>query len=110
MKAGERKRLLAVKEGPCVACIQRELYNFPCDAHHLKSGDRRRGHEYTIGLCAWHHRAEPGSMGHKEAREVLGPSLAEGSRPFHDEFGSDESLLELQAGILDRLHKIWSIV
>ena len=56
---------------------------------------------YGVGLCAWHHRGVPENFSHAEAREILGPSLAEGSRPFHDEFGSDEELLEIQEFILD---------
>lgn len=109
MNKGDRKHILAVKEGPCVACIQRNIYNDPCEAHHLKDGDRRRGHRFTLGLCSWHHRGEPGNMTTKEATEVLGPSLAKGSRPFHAEFGSDDDLLEIQGAILDKLNSIGSI-
>lgn len=83
-----------------MACVQRGLYRTPCDYHHFKSGDRRRGDEFGVGLCVWHHRGHPENMTHSEARKVLGPSLAEGSRPFHDEFGSDDELLEIQEEIL----------
>lgn len=92
-----------------MACIQRGIYNAPCEAHHTKSGDRRRGHKFVVGLCEWHHRAIPVNATHQEAREILGPSLAEGSRPFHDEFGSDDDLLEMQGAVLEAMHKTGSI-
>ena len=38
-----------------------------------------------------------------EHRERLGPSLAEGSVPFHDHFGDDEALLRMSAAALEGL-------
>jgi hypothetical protein len=59
----------------------------------------------VIGLCGWHHRAEPWA-GQPIAwcRQSLGPSLAEGSKPFHEFFGSDEELLAIQARLLEKYH------
>lgn len=42
-----------------------------------------------------------GGVTHEYFRRVYGPSLAEGSKPFRHEFGSDEFLLEMQNRILD---------
>lgn len=96
----EAARLDAIKNGLCVACFLRGIdkseYGTP-DAHHLLSGGKRIGHMATIGLCIWHHRAMPiGGKSHKYCREYYGPSLAEGSKPFHHEFGSDVELFKIQ--------------
>lgn len=95
----------AVKLGPCMAClvladrglIARHLANGPCDAHHLLSGGIRRGHLYTIGLCAWHHRRVP-DWGYMvpDMLETFGPSLLDGSKAFREMFGTDDELLERQ--------------
>lgn len=94
------------KEGLCVACWVRSKQPdrpwqfFPvtgCDFHHFKSGNVRRGHLFGVGLCGWHHR----SLLHfgctnNEMRETFGPSLMDGSRLFHDFYGSDDELLAVQ--------------
>lgn len=97
----EAKRMASVKEGPCLACYLRGMASHGVEAHHLLSGNKRIGHMATVGLCAWHHRAVPfWGMTHAECREEFGPSLAEGSKPFHAAFGSDAELLELQNRLL----------
>lgn len=98
-------RIEAVKMGPCMAClvlvgrgqIDRHKADGPCDYHHLKSGNIRRGHDFGIGLCGWHHRALP-DWAHTppDMREAYGPSLMDGSRRFRETFGSDDELLALQ--------------
>jgi hypothetical protein len=98
-KADEARRS-AIHAGHCMACYQRGidlrgqgLVQF----HHLLSGGRRIGHQATIGLCCWHHMAQPFfGYSHEEMRDEYGPSLAEGSKPFHAVFGSDEVLLRMQ--------------
>lgn len=101
----ERAHIERIKHGLCVCCVR----NMPrglqradqegCDAHHVLSGGKRRGHLYTLGLCPWHHRGIcPGIYpGTAAATRALGPSLANGSKPFHDTYGTDDQLLELQA-------------
>lgn len=101
----EQARFDRIKSGPCMACIQRGIDQTGqgiVEVHHLLSGGRRRGHMFTIGLCAWSHRAYVWHDGitHAYCRKVYGPSLAEGSRPFHNEFGSDDYLLQLQEEFL----------
>ncbi|MGP1667490.1 MAG: Ref family recombination enhancement nuclease [Rhodanobacter sp.] len=56
------------------------------EVHHLLSGNRRIGHQDTLPLCPHHHRA---------IGKGLGPSLANGSKPFHAEYGSDQELLAM---------------
>lgn len=93
----EAARMDAIKHGPCVACHQRGLPSYCPEIHHLLSGGRRIGHLATVGLCAWHHRAVIafGCTG-ADMRSHFGPSLNEGSKPFHAEFGSDADLLAYQ--------------
>ena len=101
----EQARIDAIKAGPCIACLQRghDVTGMGLvEAHHLLSGGRRIGHMATVGLCIWHHRAVVFDFhSHAEMREHYGPSLAEGSRPFHREFGSDAELLAMQNGYLE---------
>ena len=105
----EAARIVAVKEGPCIACstlVERGLLaawkaQGPCDYHHLKSGNVRRGHEFGIALCGWHHRGLVDfGCTHAEMRDHYGPSLMDGSRLFHETFGSDDELLARQNKIL----------
>lgn len=99
----EAARIVAVKEGPCLACLIRNGEEIlGCDAHHLLSGGRRIGHMATIGLCAWHHRgvpdeATPASL----MRQELGPSLMDGSLRFMQEYGPNHILLEKQNRLLE---------
>lgn len=100
----EQARFDAIKTGNCMACMQRGIdvsRQGLVQVHHLLSGSRRIGHMATVGLCYWHHLGGPyWGMTHEEMRDHYGPSLAEGSRPFRAEFGSDAELLEMQDGIL----------
>ena len=70
----------------CIACRLLGHYSVP-EVHHLKSGNRRRGHQFTVPLCPAHHR----QVGWNEA--MHGPSLARSPRKFHAMFGTDEELL-----------------
>lgn len=102
----ESAYIVACKEGLCVACWIRSKQPdcpwqfFPvtgCDFHHFKSGNVRRGHLFGVGLCGWHHRSLLHfGCTHKEMRDTFGPSLMDGSRLFHDFYGSDDELLAVQ--------------
>jgi hypothetical protein len=93
----EADRIVAAKEGPCVACFRLLVpAQYGNDYHHLKSGNIRRGHRYGIALCGWHHRGLTGENSHEYMRHALGPSLMDGSRLFHETYGSDDELLALQ--------------
>lgn len=102
----EAARMDAVKRAGCLCCIARGYPHDPdgsvVDAHHLLSGGIRRGHSYTVGLCIWHHAGRLIVQGwsHADHRARLGPSLAEGSEPFHEAFGDDAALEEMQAELL----------
>lgn len=88
----------AIHAGNCMACAQLGLDRSGSGAvqwHHT-AGKKR--HDLTVGLCLWHHAGRPWERdrGHDWCRENLGPSLAGGSKPFHDRFGSDAELLAMQ--------------
>jgi len=91
-KTNEIARWLRFPEIGCVACQKIGVFNPQADVHHLLSGNRRRGHLYTIPLCPWHHRGV-GNRYADRGRD-MGPSLAHGSKPFREMFGSDDELLE----------------
>lgn len=105
----EACRIEICKSGPCMACLvlvdRGELSPWmaqgPSDYHHLLGGSRRRGHRYGVGLCGWHHRGLVDfGCSHAEMRETYGPSLMDGSKLFHAEFGSDEELLARQDSLI----------
>ncbi|WP_271678862.1 Ref family recombination enhancement nuclease [Thermomonas mangrovi] len=91
-----------VKKIGCLCCMAKG-YRWDEDgplaeAHHLLSGGIRRGHLFTVGLCAWHHRGVKAVDGWSIPmhRRKLGPSLMDGSVTFRAAFGDDESLLGWQ--------------
>lgn len=96
----EVARFDAIREVGCIVC--REFYRMCAGAeiHHLtvggRHGQKRRGHEFTIGLCPYHHR------GHCQDREplYLGPSYALQPKRFREMFGQDDELLALQKRLL----------
>lgn len=89
----------SVKRLGCCACWQLGQFS-PSEVHHLnlggKAGQKRRGHEFTIPLCPWHHRGDFSAFGSRAIAERLaGPSFALQSRLFRERFGDDEFLLGL---------------
>lgn len=98
----EAARMSAIKDGPCIACHKLGIPSRWPEIHHMLSGNRRRGHMATVGLCQWHHRGvpEPGWAG-LQMLTRLGPSLANGSKPFRAMFGTDDELLDYQNRLLD---------
>lgn len=102
----EKARMARLKEIGCVACIQRlqglmAVCGF--EVHHLLSGNKRRGHAFTIPLCSWHHRGQCGHLWTtKQAEALLGPSLALRSKKFHETYGSDNELLALTNELLEK--------
>ena len=100
----EKARMDKLKEmGQCVACYQIGIHGRGyIQIHHLLSGNRRIGHMASVSLCEWHHLGRS-EMGRAEAERVLGPSLANGSKPFRAKFGSDMELLALQNALLGEM-------
>lgn len=99
--AEQQARFVQMKRLGCVACwlggYWARTKRMPGEVHHLLSGNRRIGHDFTIILDAWHHRGEPDEGKTKSwMAEHYGPSLALQSKEFHRVFGSDSFLLEAQ--------------
>ena len=71
----------------------------------------RDGHEHTYSSCEWHHfgtplenwRGQPGHLG--GAKQVtmglLGPSFAQGRKPFEAFFGREELLVRIASYLVD---------
>jgi len=75
---------------------------YGCEYNHVKSGNIRIGHGHGYSLCLWHHRRQPqpntpqDGMDFKMLTRVYGPSLLDGSRLFHEIYGTDSELIEQQ--------------
>lgn len=79
----------------------------PATIHHFtvggKHGQKRRGHDFTIGLNEWSHPGNPLTAygwTAKDCERILGPSYALSPSAFRERFGSDDELLALQNAIL----------
>lgn len=103
----------ACKLRPCVICTLRCSWGVLAPGrvfrygqfHHFKSGNIRRGHMYGICLCDWHHNGNPPEgVTHEEANRIWGTPLAGrfgGSALFHQTYGTQEELLEVQQFLLE---------
>jgi hypothetical protein len=81
----------------CIAC-KLSLRSSQAQIHHLNegghAGQKRRGADFTIPLCPWHHQGiPPDPMTVKQAEAYYGPSLAYAPRAFREKYGSDNKLL-----------------
>ena len=104
-------RFRRLREMGCIACWMRGDLGVPPEIHHLnfdgKAGQKRRGDEFTIPLCRWHHQGDRGlyqTAG--AARADIGPSLKLHSRAFRETYGSDDSLLAKVNGIIFQLDEL----
>lgn len=105
----EAARIVDSKEGPCIPCVVwAALGNMDAadiadggDYDHKKSGNVRRGHAAGFCSCGWHHRGLVGEGWTRDGmRNHFGPSLTDGSRLFHNTYGSDDHLIALQTALL----------
>jgi hypothetical protein len=70
---------------------------YGCDYNHCKSGNIRRGHMQGYALCVHHHRKHPmPGLTTLGTLQEYGPSMMDGSRLFHETYGTDDELIELQ--------------
>jgi len=83
----------------CIACLLTgvRMTRVP-EVHHLNEGGyhggKRRGHDFTIGLCGWHHQGIPPVLMALTARINLGPSHKLHKMAFRARYGTDDQLLE----------------
>lgn len=95
----QERRFRAIKEIGCLACRQLGYYDVPGEAHHLLNG-YRRGDEYSVSLCQYHHRNVT-ELDKETAYRILGPSLATNKKEFIERFGTDEELLSTQNKLIE---------
>ena len=111
MTAEESARVMQAKETVCVPCyVWARNGNMPLSDvarisqyDHSKSGNIRRGHGKGFASCLWHHQGrleQPDCWTHAAMRAHFGPSLMDGSRLFHETYGSDDELIALQDELL----------
>ena len=100
-------RFEAIHRLGCIAARQRGVI-LPATIHHLtiggRHGQKRRGHDFTIGLSEWHHLGRPIlGLTHRECEARFGPSYARTPRAFRETFGQDDALLAMQNDLIARL-------
>jgi hypothetical protein len=106
-KAGKRRRnpkhMAKVKVMQCIACVIEECDQpSQTEVHHCNegghAGQKRRGDDFVLPLCAWHHRGQaPAGMTVSEALYHLGPPLTHSKR-FRESYGTDDELLAMVTG------------
>ena len=90
-----QRRCQLLQQIGCVACLLDGQPETPPDIHHLVEGRKRLGNDYTIPLCAWHHRAVPADgLSVSQTEQIMGPSLAVSKRRFVERYGTERELLE----------------
>ena len=103
----EEKLHRAIRDLGCICCWMVGIGPVPCAIHHLtvggKHGQKRRGHEFVIGLCDWHHQGylPQDCSSVKEAEEWYGYSYALTPSKFRQSFGNDDELMEVQHAMLN---------
>lgn len=94
-----------IREAGDVVAYMRGLGFVPCELHHLTTGGRhgqkRRGHDFVVGLNPWSHRGVPfNGLSAQQCEAMFGPSYAREPVRFRALIGSDEKLLSVQAEML----------
>lgn len=95
--ASQRRRMDALSKMPCIASVLLGFKQpFKTEVHHITSGGRRLGHDFTIPLNSWTHRGVLKS-GYTQVSMTLayGPSLALSKRAFVAHYGTELELLEI---------------
>ena len=100
----EALRFEGIKEIGCIVASLRGHRWVPCEIHHTtvggRHGQKRRGHEYTVGLNPWSHRGVPfNGMTADQCRLLFGPSYALQPREFRELY-PDDLLLNTQDSLL----------
>lgn len=104
---GQDKERLQIPKAhcPCICCLlTRDRTRLP-EVHHIVEGQTRLGHAYSYSMCEYHHRGMlHEGLSRQEHIGMIGPSLAYGSKPFVEFFGTQGNLLRLQDIMLDSFH------
>jgi len=93
----EQERYNRLKQIICICCYDEPLQvpYVGVEIHHMTSGGRRIGNEFTLPLCFWHHRGvlPADSKNSTIATLTYGPSLAKNKRQFVNRYGTEAQLL-----------------
>jgi hypothetical protein len=103
--AAQAARFDAIREAGCLVAQILGIGWLPAEIHHMttggKHGQKRLGHDASIGLNCWSHRGVPlDGWTPAMCAEVLGPSYAHQPRLFRAVYGNDVELLARQNAIL----------
>jgi hypothetical protein len=90
--AAERSWMDSVASFGCIVCWRQHGIKAAAEIHHLKAGDRRMGHLFSIPLCADHHRGGAG-----EGRFI---SRHPWRARFEEAYGTELELLAAMCKIL----------
>lgn len=83
----EREWMASITALGCIVCYLQGRGHVPAAVHHIKQGNRRLGHLFTIGLCdPGHHQNAPAGSGQISRH----PDKAR----FEAEYGTEMQLLE----------------
>jgi len=100
----DRDRLSAISEmRTCLCCALEGWHDVPVTIHHITQAGRRMKdeHQHTLGLCAWHHLGIYNQgMSRKAAESHFGPSLAHSKALFHERYGTELQLLQVQDALV----------
>lgn len=99
----QRARQNRLRESGCICCRLDGQPGEPAEIHHINDCGRNMGQDYTIPLCAYHHRGIQ-----RDFRTYDGPSLTDGKRPFVAHYGTELELLERANAVIacDEMTKI----
>lgn len=101
-------RFRRLKEMGCIACLLDRLKDVHPEIHHLNggghAGQKRRGDEFTIPLCQWHHQGKP-----MPGTPVDGPTLKYHSRAFRQRYGTDDALLSRVNSIIAAMDAVATV-
>lgn len=102
----QQARFDALREIGCICCWSFVGRWRAPEMHHIVDNGYRKhsgGHDSSLPLCSHHHQGvPPDGWTTKDAREILGPSLALNKREFIRVFGTERQLLETVNAMLER--------
>ena len=93
----EQARYVRLRSMSCICCYDEAMgTGLPLEIHHMTSGGRRIGNEFTLPLCQWHHRGvvPEGCKNSSTAALMYGPSFAKSKRLFVNTYGTEAQLLQ----------------
>jgi len=103
-------RFRRLKEIGCIACWKDGRPNVYPEIHHLnlggRAGQKRRGDEFTIPLCPWHHQGQTNGAPLLDMTLMRGPSLKWDSRRFREHYGNDDALLAKTNDLIRQMDEV----